>query len=67
MPTTTSSNAKEDAMEKALKIFDQKNIFNKIPLNAKQISPLNNIKLKEKERKVEREQTAGKAWGEMPK
>lgn len=43
------------------------NIFNSIPLTGKAIEPLNNIKLKQKERQAQREATTGKGWGDMPK
>lgn len=48
--TTDSSNVKEQAMKKAMEVYQKMNIFNKIPVNAKQIQPLNNIELKKKER-----------------
>ena len=42
-------------------------IFSKIPITAKSIPPLNNAKLQKKERQKEKEMTAGKGWGHMPK
>ena len=44
----SSTNIEEDKMRKANAIFDQMNIFNKTPLNAKQIAPMFNEKLVKK-------------------
>lgn len=54
-------------MKKAEALYNKLNIFNSIPVNTKQIAPLNNVKLQKKERKLQREESAGKAWGNMPK
>jgi len=39
-------------MKKAEALYNKLNIFNNIPVNAKQIAPLNNVKLQKKERKL---------------
>ena len=54
-------------MKKAEALLKVSNVFNNVPLTGASISPLNNIKLKAKERREDREKTAGRAWGEMPK
>ena len=38
-----------------------------LPADAKQISPLNNVKLEKKKRAAQKELTAGKNWGDLPK
>ena len=38
-----------------------------MPLTGGSLPPLNNVVLKQKERRIEREKTAGRAWGEMSK
>jgi hypothetical protein len=48
-------------------MLKKNNIFANVPLTGGSLPPLNNIKLKQKERRAQREATAGKAWGEMPK
>jgi hypothetical protein len=62
-----SKNVQEEAMKKAEELLKSSNVFNNVPLTGASISPLNNIKLKAKERREDREKTAGRAWGEMPK
>lgn len=54
-------------MKKAEALYNKLNIFNKIAVNAKQIAPLNNIKLAKKERQKQKEETTGKGWGDMPR
>jgi hypothetical protein len=54
-------------MRKAEELYKKLNIFSKIPVNAKEIPPLNNAKLEKKERMKQKELTAGNGWGEMPK
>jgi hypothetical protein len=48
--TTTTTNIDDKSLKKAEEIYKKLNIFNKIPVNAKQIPPLNNTKLDKKER-----------------
>ena len=62
-----SKTVQEEAMKKAEALLKASNVFNNVPLTGASISPLNNIKLKAKERREDREKTAGRAWGEMPK
>jgi hypothetical protein len=62
-----SKTVQEEAMKKAEALLKSSNVFNNVPLTGASISPLNNIKLKAKERREDREKTAGHAWGEMPK
>ena len=62
-----SKTVQEEAMKKAEALLKSSNVFNNVPLTGASISPLNNIKLKAKERREDREKTAGRAWGEMPK
>ncbi|CDW73524.1 UNKNOWN [Stylonychia lemnae] len=64
---TDSSNIQDEALKKAEALYNKLNIFNNIPANAKQIAPLNNIQLQKKERQKKKEESAGKAWGYMPK
>lgn len=54
-------------MNKANAIFESMNIFNKVPLNAKQIKPMFSEKLDKKQRIIDREKDTGKAWGSMEK
>lgn len=61
-----SATVEEQAIAKANALLDKHSIFSKGGVHAK-IGPLNNIKLKEKERREQREATAGRKWGEMPK
>ena len=63
----TSATAEEEAIKRAEALLMKKGIFNSIPVNAKTIPPLNNEALLKKKRKEDREKTAGKKWGEMPK
>ena len=62
-----SSNLEADKMKKAEEIYKNLNIFSGMPATSKQIKPLNSMKLDKKERDKQREQTAGKKWGMMPK
>ena len=64
---TDSSNIKEEAMRKADALFQKLNIFKNVPVTAKQIAPLNNIILAKKEKQKQKELSAGRGWGEMPK
>lgn len=48
-------------------MLKKNNIFANVPLTGASIPPLNSVVLKQKERRIQREATAGKAWGEMPK
>lgn len=45
-----SATVEEAAIKKANLLLSQHNIFNKLPLTGGNIQPLNNIKLKQKER-----------------
>ena len=54
-------------MKKAEEIYKNLNIFAGMQATSKQIKPLNSIKLDKIERDKQRERTAGKAWGMMPK
>ena len=62
-----SMNIEAEKLAKAEAIFNKLNVFSKFETNQKKINPLNNIKLEKKEREKQREATAGKAWGNMPK
>jgi hypothetical protein len=62
-----SSNIEEEKMRNANALFDSACIFNSMPLNAKEIKPMNSAELDRKERLKQREQTTGKDWGSMPK
>ena len=64
---TTSSNLTDQQMLKAMKTYDKLSIFKGISHDARQIKPLVTLKLDRKERAREREMTAGKNWGHMPK
>jgi len=57
----------DDAMKKAESVLKKHCIFNDIKMTDSVIPPLNNARLKQKERKAEREKTAGRGWGDMPK
>ncbi len=63
----SSANIEADKMSKANAIFEKMNIFNKTPLNAKQIAPMFNEKLEKKQRLIDKEKDAGKVWGKMEK
>ena len=54
-------------MSKANQIFDQRSIFRGVSPDSKTIKPLVAQKLDRKERQRQREMTAGKDWGHMPK
>lgn len=54
-------------MRKANEIFESMNIFKGLPINAGQLRPMFNQKLEKKERLKQKEESAGKAWGSMPK
>ena len=48
-------------------LLQQHSLFKNVPVTGFQsLPPLNNVKLLQKERRAQREATAGKAWGEMP-
>ena len=59
----------EAKRRKAEALFNKHSLFasGQIAPNAKQIKPINSGKLEQKERKLQREKDAGKAWGYMPK
>ena len=61
-----SATVQEAAMKRAEELLKKSNIFNNVPLTGASIQPLNNLKLKAKERREDRQKTAGRAWGEMP-
>lgn len=42
-------------------------LFRNVPVTGRSLPPLNSVRLQQKERRVQMEKTAGKAWGEMPK
>eukprot|EP00350_Pseudokeronopsis_sp_OXSARD2_P005673 CAMPEP_0170558290 /NCGR_PEP_ID=MMETSP0211-20121228/34226_1 /TAXON_ID=311385 /ORGANISM="Pseudokeronopsis sp., Strain OXSARD2" /LENGTH=139 /DNA_ID=CAMNT_0010870099 /DNA_START=40 /DNA_END=459 /DNA_ORIENTATION=+ len=67
MNEASSSNIEELAIKKAEDIYKKLSIFNKIKVTDKEIPPLKNDKLQKKERKKEKELTAGKQWGSMKK
>lgn len=54
-------------MRKANAVFESMNIFSKVPLQAKEIKPMFTEKLDKKQRIIDREANAGKAWGMMEK
>jgi hypothetical protein len=60
-------NVEDEKMRKANQIFESMNIFKGLPINAGSIKPMFNDKLEKKERLKQKEMTAGKAWGSMPK
>ena len=53
-------------MKRANKLFESQNLFQG-PLNAKVIKPMFSDKLDKKQRILDREKNAGKAWGSMEK
>lgn len=63
----SSLNVEDEKMRKANQIFESMNIFKGLPINAGSIKPMFNDKLEKKERLKQKEMTAGKAWGSMPK
>ena len=54
---------------KAEELFAKHSLFasGKVAVNAKQIKPLNSVKLDRKEQRKQRERDTGKQWGSMPK
>jgi hypothetical protein len=54
-------------MRKANAVFESMNIFKGKPINGGVLKPMFNEKLEKKERLKQKEATAGKAWGSMPK
>ena len=63
-----SSTVQNEAIKKAEDMLKKHNIFNNVPVTGGHgLQPLNNIRLKQKERRVKKDETAGKAWGEMPR
>ena len=64
-----SSNVEDEKKRRAEKLYQEHSLFasGKVAPDAKQIKPLNSIKLDKKERQEEREKNAGKAWGYMAK
>lgn len=62
-----SATVEEQAIRKAEALLAKHNIFNTVSLTGGSIQPMNNIKLKQKERQAQREATTGKGWGDMPK
>ena len=63
----TTQSLQEQQIKKAKEIFEKNNIFKNVAIDAKKIKPLNSGKLDLKERRMQEEQTAGKAWGHMAK
>jgi hypothetical protein len=63
----SSLNVEDEKMRKANQVFEQMNIFKGVSLNSGRLKPMFNEKLEKKERLQQREMTAGKAWGSMPK
>ena len=57
-------------LKRAEEVFNKFKLFGqdaKYSADAKDIQPINNTILEKKERQKQKEMTAGKAWGEMPK
>lgn len=61
------SNVEAERLRKAEELYSRLNVFKSMKVDAKQISPINNVILEKKERQKQRAMTAGKAWGSMPK
>ena len=62
-----SVTVEEQAIQKANALLKKHSIFNKLAITGTDIGPLNNVALLQKQRKLQREATTGKAWGEMAK
>lgn len=63
----SSLNVEDEKMRKANAVFESMNIFKGLPINSGVLKPMFNEKLEKKERQKQKEATAGKAWGSMPK
>ena len=63
----SSFNVEDEKMRKANAVFESMNIFSKIPMQANKIKPMFTEKLDKKQRVIDREANAGKAWGMMEK
>ena len=62
-----SLNVQEQAIKQAEQMLAEHSLFRNVAVTGRSLPPLNSVRLQQKERRVQMEKTAGKAWGEMPK